>query len=390
VRLSCSPASTAPLLGLLACAVIASILGCADQPTSQQRAQATRTQLPASDQRCIPRFPFQSGWWGADGAYSIPLADGRDLWIFGDTLYGDTRTMKGSDLQMVRNSVGISACKDGKWTISYVLRRTPTGKPLDFFQARNREYWYWALDGFYVDARLYVTLLCVRSTAKTNENPFEFETCGADLARLSELQTDPQDWVVEYFPLAISKEHAYPAASAVVSGKYAYIFALKEVGVAARPLLLTRIPLARLGSPLEALEYYSRDGQWKPGLVPDDAAAVIENGVSELSVRYHPQQKEWVAVQFDPKAPGTILVRTAPQITGPWSAGNQIYRVPELSTQEGHPDRFCYAAKEHLELGDANAMLVTYVCNSMVPKYLLKQLDIYVPKALLLPVPRTP
>jgi hypothetical protein len=118
----------------------------------------------------------------------------------------------------------------------------------------------------------------------------------------------------------------------------------------------------------------------------------MDAGVSELSVRYHPRQKEWIAVQFDPNEAGTILLRTAPQITGPWTAGRVIYRVPELETsvREKNPDRACYAAKEHVEFGDENTILVTYVCNSTVPKTLVSQLDIYVPRSVSLPIPPTP
>ena len=48
--------------------------------------------------RCLPSFPFQDGWLGADAAYSIPLPDGRSVWIFGDTLYGE----RGSLMGMIR------------------------------------------------------------------------------------------------------------------------------------------------------------------------------------------------------------------------------------------------------------------------------------------------
>jgi len=43
---------------------------------------------------CTPSFPFKDSWWGADAAYSIPLPDGRSIWIFGDTLYGDRRVVE--------------------------------------------------------------------------------------------------------------------------------------------------------------------------------------------------------------------------------------------------------------------------------------------------------
>jgi hypothetical protein len=87
---------------------------------------------------CKPSFPLGQGWLGADIAYSIPLEDGRDLWIFGDTLYGPERKVVEDDPRMVRNSVGVSTCKDGKWNINYTIRRDPKGKELDFFQRSIR------------------------------------------------------------------------------------------------------------------------------------------------------------------------------------------------------------------------------------------------------------
>ena len=49
---------------------------------------------------CTPSFPLEHGkalgWQGADAAYSTPLPDGRDVWIFGDTLYGTTLGGRGS------------------------------------------------------------------------------------------------------------------------------------------------------------------------------------------------------------------------------------------------------------------------------------------------------
>ena len=63
---------------------------------------------PAAGQGCIPEFPFKDGLQGADAAYSIPLPDGRVVWIYGDTLFGKDRSVEGIDPRMVRNSIGIS------------------------------------------------------------------------------------------------------------------------------------------------------------------------------------------------------------------------------------------------------------------------------------------
>jgi hypothetical protein len=247
------------------------------------------------------------------------------------------------------------------------------------------------MDGFMDDGALYVTLLCIRNKAKTPAEPYGFETCGADLARVTDLGRNPQEWTIEYFRLVEPETRAFPSATAVAYGKYAYIFALDEKP-STRPLLLTRIPLAHLDSAKESMEYFARDGSWKTGFVPSDAATIMRTGSSELSVRYHPELKKWVAILVDPNGTGVIMARTADKIEGPWTDGRVLYHLPELTedSREKHPNWICYAGKEHLEFSKPPTALVTYVCNSLVPKELLGEPDLYVPKVVDLPIPSDP
>jgi hypothetical protein len=341
----------------------------------------------SADKPCTPHFSATQVWQGADAAYSIPLPDGRSVWIFGDTIYGSERKLDGAEPRMVRNSTAVSTCKDGNFAIDYVIRKSGSGKPLDFFQSRNRNTWYWALDGFYHDKSLYMTLLCLRNKPVTAADPIGFETCGADIARIGDLDADPQDWTMEYFPLVADGVKAYPSATTVVSGDYAYLFGLYEN--TERPLLVTRIPLDGLGNPQKNLQYLAKDGAWKPGFAPADAKPVMDNGVTELSIRYHPEMKKWVAVMMDPKLTGTVILRTAPELTGPWAQGQAIYRVPELRKDlAGYDsDTFCYAGKEHPEF-EKGDLLFTYVCNTMMVPKLVEKLDIYYPQVLRVAMPK--
>ena len=337
---------------------------------------------------CTPSFPFKELWWGADAAYSIPLSDSRSVWIFGDTLYGDRRVVEGNEPRMVRNSIGISTCDGSEWKVNYFIRRGDKAQPEDFFHAQHKNTWYWALDGFLYKGNLWVTLLCVRRAPKTSSAALGFETCGADLANVSGLENDPQQWRIQYFPLVADGVHAYPSATAVVEGEYAYIFALLESG--SRPMLLTRIRLDGLDAPAEHLQYLSKSGAWKPGLKPADAKHVMKRGSTEMTVRYHPALKEWVAIMNYPKMHSDkIVARTAPNLAGPWSGGTVIYRIPEM--QKGMPgydkDTFCYAAKEHPEFRRAGSLLITYACNTMKVEKLTTDLNIYFPEAVRVPFP---
>jgi hypothetical protein len=348
----------------------------------------TRLISKAESASCTPKFPFRDGWWGADAAYSIPLPDGRSVWIFGDTLYGERRVVEGNEPRMVRNSIGISACSKGDWRLQYVIRRSGDGKPEDFFHAQKANTWYWALDGFVHQKDLWVTLLCVRNARVKRPDGFDFETCGADLAKVSDLNADPQKWSISYFPLVPDGVAAYPSATAVVDGAYLYSFALYEQGK--RPMLLTRIPLAGLDAPGRNLQYLTREGVWKPGLDPAGAMPVMQRGTSEMTVRYHPGLKKWLAVMRSPDVSSdAILLREADHLTGPWGRGEAIYHIPEMQKNSSGYDKnvFCYAGKEHPEFEERGSLLITYVCNTTRVPDLVKNLEIYVPRVVRLSLP---
>jgi hypothetical protein len=348
---------------------------------------------PAHASRCTAAFPLESGkalgWEGADAAYSIPVPDGRDVWIFGDTLYGPDRIVTGQIPKMVHNSLGISTCKDGRWHLQYVVKHDAAGNAVSYFSPSDSAHWYWALDGFYANGDLWVTLLCIRHFSKPAPAAMDFETCGSDLAQVTHLDRDPQHWNVTIHPLVADGLKAYPSATTVVHDGYAYLFALYENGT--RPLLVTRIPLDKLTNPSANLEYLASDGTWKPGFDPAHAKEVMSHGSPELSIRYHPDLKKWVAIMVDPAwFSDKIIVRTAPDLTGPWTEGEVIYRIPEMQPGPAHDKNiFCYAGKEHPELETRSELLFTYVCNTMSVPELVTRRDIYHPQVITTPVPES-
>jgi len=338
---------------------------------------------------CAPSFPFQQQWQGADAAYSIPLQDGRVAWIFGDTLYGDQRLVNGVEPRMVHNTIGISTCEEGKWKIDYSIKKDAKGNPDSFFKPQqNNGTYYWALDGVEYNHELWVTLVCVRNMPNSNAFALGFEVCGTDLAHVTGLESDPQDWKVAYFPLVPEGVHANPSASALVEDDYLYIYTLYEVG--SRPQILTRIPLKGLGDPKKNLQYLGSDDQWHDGIEPAKAKTIMKTGASEMSVRYHAELKKWIAVMVDPQMfSDKVILRTSPSMTGPWTDGEVIYRIPVLqkSDPKYDPDTFCYAGKEHPEFEQPGELLFTYVCNTMKPKKLLAETDIYFPQVVRMPMP---
>lgn len=340
---------------------------------------------------CNPSFPAQVPWQGADAAYSIPLQDGRVVWIFGDTLYGDKRQVNGNDPRMVHNTIGISTCTDGKWKIEYAIKRAAKGKFDSFFKPqRNDGTYYWALDGVEYNHELWITLVCVRNKPNSDAFALGFEVCGTDLAHVTRVKKDPQKWKVSYSPLVEESVHANPSATALIEGDNLYIFTLYEQGN--RPQILTRIPLKGLGEPKKNLQYLGSDDQWHDGIEPAKAKVIMTKGASEMSVRYHPEWKKWLAVLVDPQIfSDKVLLRSAPSMTGPWTEGDVIYKIPILQKNDPNydADTFCYAGKEHPEFEKPGELLFTYVCNSMKPKKLEAETNVYFPQVVRMPMPET-
>jgi hypothetical protein len=342
---------------------------------------------------CRPVFLAEhdkpSGWLGADAAYSIPLGEDRSVWIFGDTLYGKRRVVKGNEPRMVHNTLGISTCDDdGVWHIQYVVKHDAAGIPQSYFSPKDANHWYWAMDGFKAHGDLWILLLCVEAATGKMADAMNFKVCGSDLAQVSHIDQDPHNWQVSVHPLVSNGVGAYPSATAVIHDDFAYLFAVYETGK--RPLVVARIPLSGLNQPKESLQYLASDNVWKAGFKPADAKEIMKQGSSELSIRYHPDRRQWLAVMFDPNGfSDKILLRTASELTGPWSEGTTIYRVPEMSPDRPAQDKntFCYAAKEHPEFEQKTQLLFTYVCNTTDVSSLATHLKIYLPQTVTVPLP---
>ena len=75
---------------------------------------------PAKNVAARLSFPYEQGWLGADDAYSVPIGQGKSVWLFGDTFAGDVANRDRNKTTMVRNSVGVTTCMaDKPCTIQY-------------------------------------------------------------------------------------------------------------------------------------------------------------------------------------------------------------------------------------------------------------------------------
>jgi hypothetical protein len=322
--------------------------------------------------QCLPNFPDKDGWYGGDAAYSIKLDKERTLWLFGDTFVAGEERRKdriGMDV-VLGTTMAISTCSaNGQFNIQYYLKKR-NGK---FVSSFGENEWLWPQDPFIIDDVLYVPLLVVKAMLDLKA-PLNFKIVRHKIARIKNYTlADPLQWIVDYIDL---KEVILPgieafAATSVVFQNHVYFYPLyisvkKTAKVSGN--ILVRIPIDKLDDPANSMEYLTKGGTWEKGLMPTKAMIVLAAGVSELSVRYHADDKKWIAVYMSLKNKGAqLLYQTADKPEGPWTKPKAlIENIPEVDPKSPRYDEqnFCYAGKEHIEFARARNLVVTYVCNS--------------------------
>jgi hypothetical protein len=328
------------------------------------------TQL--SPTRCLPDFPDQDGWYGADGAYSIALDEERTLWLFGDTFAEDDAGRKdrvGMDIIM-GNTLAISTCaKNATFKIHYYLKK----KGGKFVSSLGCHEIIWPQDPFIAGGALYIPLLVVRSRPEV-QSPFNFKIGGQKFARIKDFRAeDPRAWPVDYldWTAALPRGIEALATTSVVYGGHVYFYALyrnTKDNVHISGNILMRISIGNLDDPANKFEYLNSEGSWRANLQPEEVKIIFAAGVSELSVRYHADEGRWIAVYLSPEGRGRqLLHQTAQNLEGPWSPPSAlIHAIPEVDPASPlyDQDTFCYAGKEHRQFERNGNIVVTYVCNS--------------------------
>ncbi len=341
----------------------------------------------AGQERCRPDFPLKDGWLGGDGVYSVPLSDDQSLWLFGDSFVGAPEASRRRDTTLVSNSVALSRCENGRWSITYHWRKTATGHaPLFMPAGETADHGavrYWPLDGILRDGIL--SLFMMRVETVEASNPFGFKITGTDLLRIGNPTAPPEAWHARAHALA--RDGALMGSG--VLKEDAHLLLATPLEMQGHPMILTRLPLDGLDDPAQGIETLLQSGVWIQGLAVERAGHVIASASSELSIDAHPNGSQWIAVHMDP-APfsSRIVARTAPTPAGPWSPMRRLLAIPEAHGP-GADGVVCYAGKAHHQIHrpGSDQMLVTYACNAGTFDRLLDDLTLYRPRVVELPLP---
>lgn len=354
----------------------------------------TKYSVPPKPAQCLPDFPYQDGWYGADGAYSIALDERRTLWLFGDTFVSEDKDRKdriGMEV-LLGTTLAVSTCSENAaFKIQYHLKKI-NGK---FFSSFGENEWLWPQDPFIANGVLYIPLLVIQVLPDA-QPPFNFKVAGHKIARIKDFQADnPHLWPVDYLDWthAIAPGIEALATTSVLHENYIYFYPLyrqtkDSINISGN--ILARIATDYLDKPADGLEYWTDHG-WQKEVKPGEAKIIFPVGISEMSIRYHASDEQWLAVYLSPENRGRqLLYQTAPSPEGPWSSpAALIEAIAEVNPASPlyHPQSFCYAGKEHRQFTNSRNLVVTYVCNSSEDiasqeSFLRKNLFLYRPQVL--------
>ncbi|NND31404.1 MAG: DUF4185 domain-containing protein [Saprospiraceae bacterium] len=317
-------------------------------------------------------FYRKSGWFGADGIFSIPL-DGIDknsgqeetLLIFSDTYIGevqDNKPLPGHS--MVNNTIAYFHGTDPKKeNIQFHYNKDSTGKPTSFFKpiisSTGHDQYFWLGDGFInkeLDNQLFIFAYHVE---KTGPNVFDFIDPAVSLLALPEGSRPPylfQRQIETPLHLSLPFGEGNLGSGILVNTKWAgvpdadgFIYVYGCIG-SDKNLVVARVKPKHFED-FSRWRYWTSEG-WSKNqslIIPiTDAAS------NELSVTPLPDGRYLLVFQVLGLS-DKVGIRIGDSPIGPFSEIQEIWHTPEY--EEG---LLPYNAKAHPALSKPGELLISY------------------------------
>ncbi len=280
------------------------------------------------------------GWTSADATYSVPLGDGRVLWLYGDT-WVNTINWDGSvrsNGAFIRNSAVV---QHGDTLTT--LARGSRWAPDDFMKPSQPGQWYWPLDGQVVGDRVFVFMNRVKTSGT---GAWNFATDGVDMLvlRKSDLtllsRTEVGHGKVSW------------GVSLLDAGNHTYIYGMED-RKGAHPEQLAYVARTRKGDLGGEWEFWTGD-HWSPHR---EAAKPVKSGVSPtFSVIRTGDHYSLLSQEgfFSTR----LLAARGRTPMGPWRDWRVVHNGPNTA-----PGQISYNALVHPEFDRNGQILVSWNMN---------------------------
>jgi hypothetical protein len=305
-------------------------------------------------------FRRTNGIVACDGAFSVPLSDGRVLWLFGDSYvdcYSPDRVGIPCLFQ-VRNAGMLHQRDDLRNPDQSGLIGKHAGIKSLFKNATNEDTWFWPVSGFQHDKAVYIYLTHLK---KAGSGPLGFATTGQDfLARMKFPELDD----ISYLPLPFARPegHGIDFGAGFVSepGPYTYAFGHKRRGIS------VSLYLARFASANPDSNWTFWTGTaWSANV--GNAASIATQDATSITACKVKDKFVLTSSEFSIACDQgkSIYMSVSDNPAGPYSARKKIYTIDD--TFQGHHP-FFYLPVAHPEFINPNGdLLLTYCINGYEP-----------------------
>ena len=316
-----------------------------------------------------------SGWFGADGIFSIPLngaedqqvKDKKTLFIFSDTYIGEVKnTVPQPGNIMVNNSIAwMNGTIPHKSAITFEYNKDKNGNPTSYFipdnaNSKDGEY-FWLGDGFIDQEKKNALYIFAYHVHKTGPGVFDFEATNVAILKI---KNPTSEGIKRYEQIATDLGFVHPKYGRVYFGSgifvntkkakapkpdgYVYIYGIAEGN---KSLIAARTKPASFEK-IDKWTFWNGE-KWVEG---KENIAPITDGVSnELSVT--PVEDGRYLLTFTIMGiSDKIGIRVGNSPIGPFGEVNEVYTCPEYKEKGLLP----YNAKAHYHLSKPGELLITY------------------------------
>ncbi len=303
-------------------------------------------------------FRRTNGWEASDGALSLPLSDGRVLWLFGDSYIDQLDPATGTTpcLFDARNAALLQLPNDPQHPVT--LRATEGGR--SFFrppEAKAGDPWpcFWPGAGYEHGGIVWVSLMEMQKTPGGGMWGFK-SVCqywgamrASNLVFVAYTKLPPFNGIQFWSGFVPDETHGC-----------VYAFGEKGHGLAS-DVYVARFPIANPAAPWSFWDGHA----WNPNLT--SASPVGQGNSSSVNVCRVRGKFLLFSTEFSVGCDQgrQIFVSVSDNPTGPFSPPQSVFTIDD-AVQGHHP--FFYAANAHPEFINAqDELLVTYCINGYEP-----------------------
>ena len=306
-----------------------------------------------------------AGWTGGDSTYSIPLRDGRNVWVFSDTFLGPVNAdgTRPESAPFINNSFVVQDGQD----LSTAHGGTAEA-PEALLPPPEEGGWFWVGDG--LQRRDGAIQLMALQYWDGGGGMWDF---GWDSNHLATF--DPDSFELLDLVDLPSASGVQWASWVEPAGPYTYIYGVEDQDES-KYMHVARVVGSDLSRP-----WRFWDGQrWSPR--ESSSARVMDGVANEYSVAAFADGYLLITQDTHEQFGATINAYVACAPTGPFELVGEVAQMPEVgaSGSYGDPNIFAYNAHEHPELRTDGSLTISYNVNSFDSEDLYEDVTIYRPR----------